>query len=197
MGKKSPPYKWTEQQISWLKWHAYLPRKERADRFNSYFLSDIPHDAINALCKRKGIKTGRTGRFEKGHKPSTMAKLPKGHSNAGSFKKREMPHNHLSVGSAIIDGDGYHKIKIAEPNVWEFVHRKIWEEHFGPIPKGYVVRFRDGNRDNLIIDNLILLSLAENIHLTRRGYSGLADEVKPVALTAYRLEATIFKRLKE
>lgn len=196
MKKRAPDYIWTEQHISWLKWHSFLPRKERADKFNAYFGTDIPYDIINGLCKRKGIKTGRSGRFEKGHKPSLTAHPRKGQCNAGTFKKGHMPHNHLSVGERIIDGEGFHKIKIAEPNVWEFVHRKMWEDVFGPIPKGHVIRFRDGNRDNLSMDNLIMLSKAESMHLTRRGYGDLFDEIKPVALTTYRLEAAIFQRIK-
>lgn len=38
------------------------------------------------------------------------------------------------------------------------LHRIMWEEHHGPIPKGFIVRHLDGNRDNNDISNLDLVS---------------------------------------
>lgn len=37
------------------------------------------------------------------------------------------------------------------------LHRKVWEYHNGPIPKGYHVHHKDGDRTNNCIDNLELL----------------------------------------
>lgn len=39
--------------------------------------------------------------------------------------------------------------------------RKIWTEHFGPIPKGHNIVFRDGNPDNCLPGNLECISNAE------------------------------------
>lgn len=35
-----------------------------------------------------------------------------------------------------------------------YEHRRIWEEHFGPIPPGYDVHHEDGNKTNNCIENL-------------------------------------------
>lgn len=50
---------------------------------------------------------------------------------------------------------------------WEFLHRAIWEEHNGPIPDGMYVIFKDNNKLNCDIDNLMLISKAENAIMNR------------------------------
>lgn len=46
--------------------------------------------------------------------------------------------------------------------VVKYVHRLVWEYFHGPIPKGYIIRHRDGNKLNNEIDNLECLSRAEH-----------------------------------
>lgn len=41
-------------------------------------------------------------------------------------------------------------------------HRKIWEEHNGPIPKGYVIHHIDEDKLNNNIDNLAIMSRSEH-----------------------------------
>lgn len=40
----------------------------------------------------------------------------------------------------------------------EFVHRLVWMEHNGPIPEGFHVHHKDGDKTNNEISNLELLS---------------------------------------
>ena len=67
----------------------------------------------------------------------------------------------MPVGTERTNTDGYVEIKIADPNKWKGKHRIIWEETHGPIPKGHVVIFADGNRRNFDPDNLLLVSRAQ------------------------------------
>jgi len=39
-----------------------------------------------------------------------------------------------------------------------YVHRRVWEEHRGPIPAGAVIHHKDGNRLNNRIENLELIT---------------------------------------
>ena len=52
------------------------------------------------------------------------------------------------------------------------LHRVIWQGHHGPIPKDFIIRHIDGNRDNNDISNLQLMH-----HLHRA-----ANEVGKLAL---------------
>ena len=42
-----------------------------------------------------------------------------------------------------------------------YLHRLLWEEHHGKIPPDFVVVFRDGDRENIVIENLDCLHREE------------------------------------
>jgi len=46
--------------------------------------------------------------------------------------------------------------------VWPLYGRWVWEQLKGPIPPKHLVMFKDGNRSNCAIENLELLSMANN-----------------------------------
>jgi hypothetical protein len=125
------------------------------------------------LIRRYGInlRTGiNRGCFKKGNVP--VNKGTKGMFNVGgnrtSFKKGDIPQNHREVGSRRINVYGYHEIKVAEPNKWQLEHRVIYEKAHGTIPKGSKIIFADGNKDNLNLDNLVLVSSSEELILNRK-----------------------------
>lgn len=62
------------------------------------------------------------------------------------------------------------------------IHRLVWVEHNGPIPKGHIVIFRDGNRENITIDNLMMVSRADHAVLCKMGLYNGAAETKDAAL---------------
>ena len=85
------------------------------------------------------------------------------------FKKGNKPHNHKEVGSERIDRDGYIMVKVAEPNKWRLKHRIIWEQVNGAIPKGFNVQFKNHNPQDCRIENLYLISQAEQM-VTENAY---------------------------
>lgn len=118
---------YTEEQLDYLR--EITPgrtSKEITEMFNKKFNENRTEDSIKSIRQEHGIKTGNTGRFEKGNLPS----------------------NTMKIGAVAIDRDGYHRTKIAEPNTWELTHRLIWTKHNGPIPKGYNIIFGDGDKSN-------------------------------------------------
>ena len=110
--------------------------------------------------KREGTQ------FRKGNTPPNkgkkwseyMSKEMQEKSRKTTFKKGNIPPNHRQVGSERITRDGYIEVKTQEPNVFKLKHRLIWEEHNGPIPKGYNIQFRDKNPLNCSIENLYMIS---------------------------------------
>ena len=132
---------------------------------NKFNLEFTMNQIKGAICRYK-LNTGFTGRFQKGDIPFNKGKSQKDYMSAGSiektkktrFKKGQPPINWRPVGSERITKDGYTEIKIAEPNVWELKHKVLWEREHGSIPPKHVVIFADGNKENLDINNLMLIS---------------------------------------
>ncbi|HDR7254295.1 HNH endonuclease signature motif containing protein [Bacillus cereus group sp. MYBK71-2] len=167
-------------------------RKELCEMFNAYFGLDLGLNQITAYIKNNGLRSGLDARFVEGSKPWNKGK--KGIYTGGSqtqFKKGQRPHNYKPVGSERVNSDGYVDVKVADPNKWRAKHQLLWEKENGPIPKGYVIIFGDGNRRNFQQDNLILVSksqlailnknqlIKDNADLTRVGIV-IADLYKKI-----------------
>lgn len=71
-------------------------------------------------------------------------------------------------GTARLRKDGYYYISTKEHN-GALLHRLVYEKHYGPIPKGFVVHHKDGDKSNFDIRNLILLSNNNHHSLHMRG----------------------------
>lgn len=130
--------------------------------------------SADACRLRRGDNVGAAFRFKKGQVPPNKGlRRPGWHAGRmreTQFKKGQMPRNHMPVGSVtwstgrIVNGvmvNNYLKIKVAEPNTWRWLHRKTWEDAYGPIPRGYGVGFIDGNRANVALSNLVLMSASD------------------------------------
>ncbi|MDD3686448.1 MAG: HNH endonuclease signature motif containing protein [Bacteroidales bacterium] len=113
------------------------------------------------------LATSRT-QFKKGLTPANKGKKmdPEVRERVKHtfFKPGQIPKNYRPVGSERITVDGYIEVKIKDPRTWAQKHRVIWEKHNGKIPKGYNVQFRDGNRQNVALENLYLISRNEQIN---------------------------------
>ena len=102
------------------------------------------------------------------------------------------------VGTERLDRDGYVEIKISDPNKWQPKHRYLWEKENGKVPKGMILIFKDNNKLNVCLDNLILISRAENMKINSRGDSVFTGQAKETAINLIRLENVIKnKRMKE
>lgn len=59
------------------------------------------------------------------------------------------------IGTIHRSGNNQLSIKVAQPKTWVPLHHYNYEKVHGPIPKGYVIRFLDGDTKNCDIDNLL------------------------------------------
>lgn len=166
---------------------------EIVEMFNKKFDFQINAKKLRETLKNHKISTGLTGRFEKGHTPYNKGKKFPGTGNKAAFKKGNIPVNKMEVGEDAVTTDGYVKTKIAEPNVWEYKHKLIWKEKNGPIPEGHSVIFADGNRLNLSIDNLLLVSKAELLMLNRRRLISEDSELTKTGLNVVKVMNKIYK----
>lgn len=116
--------------------------------------------------KNRVLQVGERTRFCPGHVPANKGKKQPPHvvekMRRTMFKAGARPHNYKPVGSERIIL-GYTEVKISDPNKWKQKHRIVWEQYNGPVPQGYIIRFRDGNRSNIELDNLELVSRENNM----------------------------------
>lgn len=130
---------------------------------NKEFGLNLTFTQIQAFLKRNQLTNGRNTSFKKGQSP--WNKGMKGLDIGGKetqFKKGQRPVNYRPIGSEMIDKEGYTRIKISDhgtyPQRWKLKHRILWENINGPIPEGHALIFADGDKRNIDLDNLILVS---------------------------------------
>lgn len=131
--------------------------KQLQERFDvNYSLS-----ALKAKRREMGCSSGIDTRFKPGNPSPSQKGVWYSGCEKGWFKKGSTPHNHMPVGSEVVSTDGYVKVKVAEPKVWKFKHIMVWTEVNGPVPPHHAIIFRDRDRLNCDIDNLMLVHKRE------------------------------------
>lgn len=159
-----------------------------------------------ACLLRRDNTVGIAGRFPKGNVPANKGlrrpgwSVGRGRMQATQFKKGQRSHNWLPIGTVKMDSYGYLRRKIAATGlggfgnsaVWEFVHRRVWEDAHGPIAEGHRIWWKDKNHENCALENLELLSDAE--HMARTTIHNLHPELKQVIQLAGALKRKIGTR---
>lgn len=109
---------------------------------------------------------GTTSRWDKGHVPHNKGKkMPDQIYQKCAptmFKKGQTPHNTNYDGHERISKDGYIEVRV-RLGKYMLKHRHIWEQTNGPIPKGMILTFRDGDKKNVKLENLELITRQEGM----------------------------------
>jgi hypothetical protein len=195
-------HKYTDEErrffVEYVPGHSY---KEIQEEFINRFDWNISINQIKTYIGNHGLNTGRTGCFEKGHIPfnkgEKMSHETYKKCAATMFKKGNIPKNHRPVGSERITKDGYVEIKIAEPRKWALKHRYIWEQANGEIPDGHIIIFRDNDRTNISLDNLMIIPRSINAVINHGGLSETINETKELAVNYAKLVSVTRQRKKE
>lgn len=178
--------------------HTY---KEIQEAFIKQFNWDITVNQIKGYMANHKINSGTKGYFRKGHIPAN-----KGTHNGGwkptQFKKGHVPANRRPVGTESLRrnckrGQEYVYVKVAEPNKWKMKHVVVWEQHNGPVPKGKIIIFLDGNSLNTDISNLMLIDRGTHAVLNRMGLRQDNPEGTKAAIGVAQLSSGIFKASKK
>lgn len=168
--------------------------QELADLVNKHFGTSFTALQMRRFRGNNKLKSGLTGHFKKGLIPHNKGKkFPNMPQNSGQFKKGSKPPNWVPVGTIRYTTDGYPKIKIAEPNIWKQMHRKVWEEHYGPIPRGHVVVFLNGDKTNWDILNLACLSKNEIVRMNQDGLFASDADLTRVGIGYTKLKSKIIE----
>jgi len=156
----------TKKQKNWIELNYQTESSVFVKGFNKAFKRDLTRVQLRRYGKRQGWVTGQDGKFKQGDIPYNKDKKGLTSRNKTTFKKGNCPHNHTPIGTErLTTKDKYLKVKIAEPNVWIFKHRKVWQDNNGPLKKGQVLIFLDGNQMNCSISNIECVTRAELLSL--------------------------------
>jgi len=122
--------------------------------------------AVQARTTLNLTEGGKATRIQPGNTPWNKGK--KGWCGEGcertQFRPGNMPHTWKPLGSERICRDGYLERKVTDlrgRNNYRPVHLITWEAVNGPLPPGHAVIFKDGNKRNISLDNLQLVTRAE------------------------------------
>jgi hypothetical protein len=165
--------------------------------FNTHFGLNLSLSQIRAFKKNHSLSSGLDCKFKPGHVPFNKGKEGIGGWEPTQFKKGHKPHNYKPIGTERVNGDDYVDVKIADPNKWKAKHRIIWEEANGPIPKGSVLIFADGNKLNVQLDNLLLVSRKQLARLNQNHLISDNPELTKTGIIIADIYSKIGERKKE
>jgi hypothetical protein len=154
--------RYTPEEIRFVKKNIRgCPYTEMIKLLNERFHLRLTLKQMGTLMYKHNLRNG-IGRFRPGHVPANKGKTHPGRQG-----------NYKPVGSERI-GNGYITVKVsARKNQghknWKHKHNIIWEQAYGKIPRGHVVIFADGDRSNLALENLMLVSRKELAIMNKNG----------------------------
>lgn len=156
---------WTEEREAWLWKH----RTEGKQELYELFIKEFP----DVQTTPNGIVTHRSEIGASIHRPNNRGGKPQRPLYSEQIKK------------------GYVKIKIAQPNVWEYKSKWVWmETHpdlYDTIKDTDIFVFLDGNNRNFSPDN---------IYKTTRGELGIVNQDGGIVKDAPELNLLKFNRAK-
>lgn len=142
----------SNQQLTFLNNKSHLKRTELHKIFNKKYNLDLSFDQFSGLCSRYKIYGDRRKEFQ---------------------ISRNAP-----IGFEKLNSNGYVLVKVGQPYKFVFKHHKVWEEANGPVKEGYVISFKDGNKRNCKLDNLIMINPGEFMRLLHAKYFDQPTELK-------------------
>lgn len=196
--KRRPPKIWTEEQKMILKrLYPDSTMQEMIAVLNHEFDKlQIMHKAQKMGIKKSAAFRERFGRDENGRLTGAVQHNKGKKFEAGGrsaefhFQKNNMPHNSVPVGTIRHEKEGYLKIKIAERDKWELLHREVWKREHGTYPPNdCAIIFIDGNKQNCDISNLKMVTRAEL--MLQNSMQNYPEELKKVI----NLQAAIRRKI--
>jgi hypothetical protein len=158
-----------------------------------------------ASCRlRRGDEVGRDHRFKKGQTPHNKGKRRPGWA-PGRMAETQFKKGHRGgkaaqlyqpIGTERPYKGGYTQRKVNDDfplqRRWKFVHVIAWEEAHGPVPPGHCVAFKNRDKTDVRLDNLELISRAENMR--RNSYHRYGKDIARVIQLRGAVQRQINKR---
>lgn len=182
-----------EEQFSFfLDQNPLYSAQDLATLMNETFGLSLTGMQIRNFRRNHGLPSGRVTRFQKGNVPFNKDTKGICKPNRGSFKKGNVPVNKLPIGSERVTTDGYIRIKVQDEggynDRWKQKGRIVWESEHGPIPKGKLLMYLDGDGTNCKLDNLVLIDRKDRVRLNQMRYHFKNEDLNRAALGIVKLK---------
>lgn len=139
--------------------------KELAELVNKKFNTNFTPQQILGFKSRRKLKSG--------------------------YDRSNWDPTHKPVGTETLIANGYIKVKVSEPNVWEYKHKLVWQQANGTIPEGHYLIFLDNNQRNCELDNLALVSTNAHGYMFKNEFYTTDKELTQAAIIFSKLMAKI------
>lgn len=184
---KHNTYHYTDEMDLWLKnnYDKYdMDFVQMAKDFNSLFNVDFSNCRLQKHLMRVGIHIPRkkTKRF----KPKSESRPESAeYRNHGMFKAGHTRTPELPIGTIRHNSDGrpFIKVMLCEGSAgkgekghnyrepwWKPLQKKIWEDHYGEVPEGYVVCSLNQNPDDTDIKNIGIVDKRGTAVMAKKGW---------------------------
>ena len=203
--------RWPQGMYEYIRDNSWgVSSQEMADRVNKMFGTNFTKQRMKSFRQQIGVRSGPglTGWYRKGHAPGNKGKKIDEYMSPevcakvrqSAFKKGHIPANKVPVGSEAVTTDGYRIIKVQDTGEqwdrWKYVHRLTWEQANGPVPEGSTICFKDRNKLNCSLDNLVLIKRSELATMIKKGYLSEDPDATMAGLAVVKLMAAAKKKRK-
>ena len=180
--------------------HKGIGPKQMAQLLNDTFGTRYTNAQLKGYYANHDLNSGLTGRFEKGHIPPNQGR--KGYcapgAEKGHFQAGHTPHNKTPIGTILVKHDGYLWQKVGEGcRDWRQLSHILWEQANGPVPDGSRLIYKDGNKLNCTLENLALVTLAENAVMNVKGLRSDVPEHTETGILIAKVKIAARKRAKK
>lgn len=200
---------WTEEE-------SQLVREMYPDHFASEIAVLLNRSVASVFCHAKSIgvksnleKIRRAGKMSSSHPNVVASRFQKGGASwnkgvkmrpetyekvkATMFQKGSTPVNYKPIGTERINVDGYVEVKVTRDR-WRLKHRVVWEENNGSIPAGHNIQFKNGNKQDVRIENLYIIKRSEQMRNENSMHAKYPEELKEVMRLKGQIKRQINKQ---
>jgi HNH endonuclease len=162
----------------------------------------VEYRTVHGGCFAPGFKGGNATAFQPGHKPHNTGKKMTADTYAkvqrSMFKKGHLPHNTKKQGDGATStrtdkiGNTYKFIRIALGK-WVPLHQHLWWQANGTYnTSAHCLWFINRNTLDVRLDNLELITRAENAKRNASKYHALTDELKQTNKLIKQINSKIY-----
>lgn len=179
-----------------------LLNKDLTELVNEEFGTHLTVEQVRNYKSRNRLSSGIKTTFKKGQVPFNKGMKQSDYMSAEAiertkntrFQKGQDPINWQPIGYERITRDGYTEVKVRDEKGvhstknFELKHRVLWEKHHGEIPESHIVIFKNGNPQDVRLENLMMVHRGIGAQLNRQGLKSEYPELTEAGVKLIELQ---------